>query len=413
MPLTTPPGPTVRARLTALYCGLFLTTGLALLTIAYFLQKRTIDSKSKAILVDKKSMRPWAVTGDDGVARLQESPEQLSRAVAQIRSETLHHLLVFSILSFAVLAVVGVIAGWWLAGRVLRPLQRIIATARRLSWQNLNERIELQGPPELKTLADTFDDMLARLERAFAGQRNFMASVSHELRTPLAIQRAALQIGLADPDPANVARVRDELLETNRRSERLINGLLMLARSESGLDHREPVALDEVAREAIDLHSDLATEKGVRVTAEIRPTVVSGDPVLLAQLVANLLANGIRHNHRGGLVEVVVSPDMGLCVRNTGPVVPAERVDRLFAPFQRMAASSGHDEGVGLGLSIVRSIAGAHGTRVSASPQPAGGLDIRVPVPPATPVATGRATADAALSDAATAGAAPAGRPLT
>jgi len=376
------PSLTVRARLTALYGGLFLITGTLLLVITYVLQKRSVDQRTQRYSLN------GAGTGQTGHRRAAaeaagQATAQMRHTMEAIRAETLHQLLLDSAISVAVLAVVGLAVGYWLAGRVLRPVQHIAATARRLSGANLHERIQLEGPAdEFTSLAATFDDMLDRLERSFADQRAFIANVSHELRNPLAAQRAAIQIGLARTTPESLTRVRTELLDANRRTETLIDGLLTLARSDSGLDHREPVELDVRARTAMDALRDFAAEAGVRIEVTTRPVVVNGDPVLLAQLVTNLVHNAVRYNHRGGRVEVTVTPEDGVRVANTGPVVPADRVAGLFQPFHRLDGSRlGTDGGAGLGLSIVRSIARAHGSTVTATARPAGGLDVRVPLP--------------------------------
>jgi signal transduction histidine kinase len=273
--------------------------------------------------------------------------------------------------------------GWWLAGRVLRPLHRITATARHLSSRNLDERIALPGPPdELKELADTFDSMLARLERAFDSQRTFIANVSHELRTPIAIQRTLIELGLSSPATQDVARVRTELLEANRRTERLINGLLSLARSDCGLEHAESVPLDVLAAEVADSFQQAAAAVGVRIELDTQPAIVVGDRVLLTQLVTNLVQNAVRYNQPGGHVRVEASPDTGLRVCNTGPVVPGDHVAELFEPFVRLVPKRTGVDGAGLGLSIVRAICRAHGTSVHANARPGGGLDIRIPLPP-------------------------------
>jgi signal transduction histidine kinase len=244
---------------------------------------------------------------------------------------------------------------------------------------NLDERIALAGPrDELKELADTFDAMLGRLERAVESQRRFVANASHELRTPLAIQRAAIQIGLADTSPEQVERMRAELLEANRRTERLIDGLLTLARGERGLDTRDPVRLDEIAEEVVASSRPAAERAGLTIRAAIEPLTVAGDAVLLTQLTTNLLHNAVRYNHPGGEVYVGVSPEQGLTVRNSGPEIPAEQVPELFEPFRRLRTRTGPADGAGLGLSIVASIAQAHDATVTALPNPGGGLDITV-----------------------------------
>ncbi|MGW4799555.1 HAMP domain-containing sensor histidine kinase, partial [Nonomuraea sp. NPDC004297] len=267
-----------------------------------------------------------------------------------------------------ILTLVSLAVGWLVAGRILRPIHRITATAQRLSLSTLHERIALAGPTdELKELADTFDAMLDRLERSVEGQRRFIANASHELRTPLAVQRAAIEIGL----PEDAHEIRGTLLRHNHRAERLIDALLVLAQAEHGLTGRSPVAVDQVVRRAL---AERAAEH-VTVTERAEPFVVDGDPVLLSRLVTNLLDNAVRYNRPGGTVEVTLSRGT-LTVRNTGPHVPRERLGDLFEPFRRLHTTPG--QGAGLGLSIVAAIAKAHGADIRASPNPGGGLELVV-----------------------------------
>jgi signal transduction histidine kinase len=390
---------TVRVRLTALYGGLFLVTTTAVLVIVNLLLKRVLDRKVTMIAISSKDGAPLP----DEVPRppvpfvmFQRKPVSLpvgspARTAADLRDTVLNYQWGVTVIVMVVLACVAVFSGWWLAGRVLRPLHRITATARRLSLSNLDERIALAGPrDELKELADTFDAMLGRLERAVESQRRFIANASHELRTPLAIQRAAIQIGLADASPDQVDRMRTELLAANRRSERLIDGLLMLARGERGLDAREPVRLDEVAREAVEPLQEMATAGGITVRLETRPLTVAGDALLLTQLTTNLVHNAIRYNHPGGEVSVGVCEERGLTVRNSGPEIPSGQVSDLFEPFRRLhTPRTGPSDGAGLGLSIVASIAQAHDATLIARPNPGGGLDITVRPHALTPVLAG------------------------
>ena len=394
------PPATVRVRLTALYGGLFLATATALLVTVDLLLQHVLNRRVNLFLVEylgseKPGPGPGGLPTGVPSPLLRPTTKQVAalkkgaaiRGANDLRATVLGYQWVVTGIAIVVLAVVAVAAGWWLAGRVLRPLHRITATARRLSLSTLNERIALAGPrDELKELADTFDAMLGRLERAVESQRRFIANASHELRTPLAIQRAAIQIGLADPSPEQVERMRAELLEANRRSERLIDGLLVLAQGERGLDARLPVRLDEVVQEAAEPVRRTADAAGITVRMRTRPLTVAGDAVLLAQLVTNLLQNAVRYNHPGGEVRVTVDPEHGLTVRNTGPEVPAERVPELFEPFRRLhAPRTGPADGAGLGLSIVASIARAHDAAVDVRPNPGGGLDVQVRPPGTTP----------------------------
>jgi signal transduction histidine kinase len=280
-------------------------------------------------------------------------------------------------ISILVVTLVSVAMGWWLAGRMLRPLHRITATARRLSLSNLHERIAMAGPrDELTELADTFDAMLERLQRAAEAQARFVANASHELRTPLAIQRTTIQVGLDEPSAERLAEVRERLLNLNRRSERLIDGLLILAQSEHGLDGTEPVALDQLVRQVVE---EIPTGTGIALVQDLEPVTVVGDPVLLTRLVANLVDNAVKYNYDGGSVHLATRSDGRLAVRNTGPDVPAHLVCELFGPFRRLNGTRTRSaSGAGLGLSIAAAITRAHHARITAKPNPGGGLQISV-----------------------------------
>jgi len=310
------------------------------------------------------------------------SAEQIDR---NISSRLVRQMLLYSALALGVLVVLAFALGWWVAGRALRPVHRMAAAAHRLSSANLHERIPLHRPKdELRELGESFNALLDRLAAAFAAQRRFVANAAHELRTPLAIQRATIQIGLGEPDiePAELAGIRDELLTTNRRHEQLIDRLLLLARGEAGLEHREPVDLADIVLDTVDLVADEAQARSVVLDTRTEALSADGDPVLLGQLVTNLAQNAIRHNRPGGRVEI--RTDAGeLTVRNTGPVIAEDVVAGLFEPFRRLDRDrTGSGSGTGLGLSIVRSIVTAHGGEVTASPnQVDGGLTVTVRLP--------------------------------
>ncbi len=295
-------------------------------------------------------------------------------------------------------AAVGVLAsgllaggtGWVVSRRVLRPIDRITDTARRLSASTLHERIELDGPDdELRRLARTIDDLLDRLEAAFESQRRFVAQASHELRTPLAVQRTALQVGLGEGSgPDDVVAVRQELLEQNRRTEHLVESLLTLAEADRGLDGRvDDLDLAELAELVVAGQRDHARATGVSLTVESSPfnapvpealgVVVSAEPVLVRQLVTNLVDNAVEYNEPGGFVRVRTGPD-GICVENSGPVVSPDEVTTLVEPFRRGAQGAATGRHSGLGLSIVAAIVRAHGWSLSVEPRPDGGLRVRV-----------------------------------
>jgi signal transduction histidine kinase len=258
----------------------------------------------------------------------------------------------------------------------------ITATARRLGAESLNRRINMDGPDdELKELANTFDTMLDRLANAFDSQTRFVANASHELRTPLAVQRTLVEVAMADPKATpELRQLGHHLLVTNERSERMIEGLLLLARSDRGLPSRVPVELDKLVETVLVGCIGLADQHNVTITRTIKPRTVLGDHVLLERLVTNLVHNAIRYNEPGGSVSVEVGGSPALRVVNTGPVVPRDAVAGLFEPFRRLERTSSSG-GSGLGLSIVRSVVKAHDGSIAAGARRAGGMDIRVELP--------------------------------
>jgi signal transduction histidine kinase len=301
----------------------------------------------------------------------------------------IERILIISAIALAVIAVAAAAIGWIIAGRVLRPLRTINTAARRISASSLHERLAMGGPDdELKELADTLDSLFARLEASFAAQRRFAADASHELRTPLTRERTLLQVTLADP--ASTAgtweAVSQELLASNAEQEHLIEALLTLASSEAGTGDRRPADLAAITRAA--LHARPATD-GLNVQSDIQPADLDGDPLLIQQLVTNLIDNAVRHNVPGGDIQISTKTRDGravLSVTNSGQVVPAGEVDRLFQPFQRLGPRPARrDGGHGLGLSIVRAIVTAHAATITAQPRPGGGLAIDVTFPAPVP----------------------------
>ncbi|WP_419998478.1 sensor histidine kinase [Streptomyces boninensis] len=385
--------PTIRIRLTLLYGGMFLMAGMVLLTIIYLLAAQALHNGGSS---------PFRVLGDSQLQMTsnycpelqgRELPSNqfndiLDACVANQRAHALDSLLRRSLLSLVGLTIAAFALGYLMAGRVLSPLGRITRTARSVAGSDLHKRIELDGPDdELKELADTFDEMLDRLDRAFNAQQRFVANASHELRTPLAINRTLLEVQMSDPEATpELAQLGKTLLATNERSEQLVEGLLLLARSENELVERKPVDLSEVASQAVDQVRTEADTKGVELRGVRAPAYVQGNGVLLERVALNLVQNAVRYNQReGGWVEVTTEAHPGhavLAVSNTGPVVPAYEVDNLFEPFRRLRTErTGSDKGVGLGLSIVRSVTRAHGGTVTAEPREGGGLEIRVTLP--------------------------------
>ncbi|MCX4789915.1 MULTISPECIES: sensor histidine kinase [unclassified Streptomyces] len=380
--------PTIRIRLTLLYGGMFLIAGILLLSIIYMLAAEALHVGSELPFKIESGQVTSDVCNFSGITTTEAANAAMNTCVNHQRQQALDTLLNRSLLALVGLSVIAFAFGYAMAGRVLSPLGRITRTARRVAGTDLSRRIELDGPDdELKELADTFDEMLDRLERAFTAQQRFVGNASHELRTPLAINRTLLEVHLSDPQaPPELKQLGKTLLATNERSEQLVEGLLLLARSDNQIVERKPVDLAEVASRAIDQTRGEAEERGVEIRGERAPAVVQGNGVLLERIALNLVQNAVRYNvPEEGWVEVTTELQSGqalLVVSNTGPVVPAYEIDNLFEPFRRLRTErTGSDKGVGLGLSIARSVARAHGGRILAEPREGGGLVMRVSLP--------------------------------
>ncbi|GAA1609151.1 sensor histidine kinase [Catellatospora bangladeshensis] len=387
---------TIRARLTLVYGVLFLLAGLTLLVVTYFLLDRTVlqNFTYRLPLPDPGLAEPGTqgaratrvlITGNPAVL------SELDKQAAQLREATRLQLLQLGAIALVLVSAVSAGLGWVLAGRLLSPLHRITETARRISTapaadRGLHERIALTGPhDEIRELADTFDAMLARLDHAFDGQRRFVANASHELRTPLTLNRSLVELAMHRRTASDdVKRLGETLLDINGRHERLIDGLLVLARSENEVVERRPADLADIIDHVVAQGAAAAAEAGVTVAVEAAAAETTGDPVLLERVAQNLIGNGVRHNAPGGWVRAVTRTHGGraeLEVSNTGPVVAAYEVEALFEPFRRGSERTRSDQGVGLGLSIVRAITRAHGGEVAARPREGGGLTVTVSLP--------------------------------
>jgi signal transduction histidine kinase len=346
-------------QLTLLYAGPFLVSGTALLSIPLLGVKNTVHVDS---------------TG------------AVSPSVPQDTNP--HQVLTASAVGLAVMVVISFVLGWLIAGRFLRPLRTITATARDISASNLHRRLSLNGrTDEFKDLAETLDDLFERLEASFESQRHFVANASHELRTPLTAERTLLQVALADPE-ATTETLRStcqDVLALGEQQERLIEALLTLATSERGIEQREPFDLAEIAGQVLLSRKREAQRRGIRVDATLAAAPAAGDPNLVESLVANLVDNALRHNTAGGRIDIATTMAEGrarVTVTNTGPVIPPDEVERLFQPFQQLGRQRiRHTGGLGLGLAIVRAIASAHGATLMSQARPEGGLDIEVTFP--------------------------------
>jgi signal transduction histidine kinase len=444
------PRRTARLRLTALYGGLFLLSGAVLAVITYVLFERATRYRTPPIpkvprtpvigsiklpsprlpqafsLVQNQlaqdqnqlaqdqhrlaGLPGGPIARQDQLAQIQhqltqdqrqlaQSVQQLARSVHQLaqagpiqaaqRAADSHQLVVNSGIALAIAAVLAVLAGWLVAGRMLRPIRTITRTARRISSTSLHERLALDGPEdELKELGDTLDGLFARLEAAFEAQRHFVANASHELRTPLTAERALLQVALDDPGTTAAAWrcTAEEVLASSDEQARLIEALLTLASSESGLNGHQPVDLSATVPAVVASLEPETGRPGIRIDAVTEPAALDGDPLLVERLVANLVANAVCHNVAGGRAEVRTEVKNGravLSVTNTGPLIPPAEVERLFQPFQRLdPRRASFTDGHGLGLSIVRAIAIAHHASITACPGPEGGLSVSVTFPP-------------------------------
>jgi signal transduction histidine kinase len=364
------PRPTVRLRLTLLYAGVFLLAGAALLTVSYILVRNNIATEP---------------VGDGSPA------DELRRAIQrEVADDALDHLRIKYAIALIAMTAFSVLLGWLLAGRALRGLQQITSAARSVSQDNLDQRIALEGPrDELKELADTFDAMLERLSSAFASQQRFVANASHELRTPLTVMRTELEVTLADPNATNaeLRTMAETVHDTLDRTERLVQALLTLARSEGAVSRRDAVDLATAARLALDHTARDARSARLDVASDLRAAPVRGDRRLLERLVANLVENAVGHNRPGGRVSVSTSTRNGhsvVEVVNDGDALDPATLPRLLEPFQRIDRGARSD-GAGLGLSIVRSVAHAHGGTVALAACPGGGLRATVTLPRGEP----------------------------
>ena len=378
-----------RSRLTLLYASLLALGGAGLVLITYLLVAHTLHAAATTRIppgVQHSLARCLQAAQTGGSDVMRKCAEVYSRGVqagaAAQRSTTLSHLLTYSLLSLAGAALLAAAAGWIAAGRILRPVHRLTAAARAASEQNLSHRIALRGPrDELRELADTFDAMLERLDRAFTSQRQFIANASHELRTPLTVMRTAIDVVLGKPEPTQdeLVSMAADVRQAVDHAERLIDVLLVLARNDQARALTDPLDLATVAEDALEGR----TANGITTTTTFEEAPVTGDAVLLERLVANLLDNAERYNIAGGTVSISTTTDSAeslVRVLNTGPVIPPDQVDRLFLPFTRLDDRTRYD-GFGLGLALVSSISTVHNGTVHATAVPTGGLDITVRLP--------------------------------
>jgi signal transduction histidine kinase len=372
---------TLRLRITALYGVPFLLSGAVLLALTNLLARSGTATVAY----------PVRAGADPGVAA---ALAQVQEHAAAQQAADLHQLLVGSTIALAFMALLSIVLGWVVAGRLLRPLRAMTAAARRISHDRLHERLAVPGPDdELRDLGDTIDDLLERLEGAFTAQRRFVANASHELRTPLATMRASLDVAVAKPEPvppqtmALAARLRRELDQVDE----LLEGLLVLARAQHGAaSGRAVVTLDDLVSTALAERAGAIAAKELTVTRAGDGARVEGSRVLLRRLVDNVVDNAVRHNEVGGWLRLATATDGGLArltVESGGAVLDRDQVEQLAQPFRRLGADrTGSDRGAGLGLSIVAAIAEAHGGTLGLHARADGGLRVDVVLPTAAGV---------------------------
>ena len=378
--------------MTLLSAALLALVGGLLLALSYLLVSRVV-----AALPQLPPGTPVVVDGEVTDA---------SAVTAEVVSQGRQTVLLVGMAAFVVETVSGAGVAWVLIGRTLRPLQTLTRAAQSLSESSLDQRIALDGPrDEVAVLADTFDEMTARLQSSFEAERRFVANASHELRTPLAVIRTEIDVTLADPD-ASVAELRhmgEVARDATDRADRLVSALLVLARTQSqGLSEVAPVDLATLPGAAVAAVASEMAARGLTVNLDTPSVVIPGDRVLLDRLVGNLVENAVRHNVSGGWIRVSVTPSTGsggfaqIVVASSGPVIDADSAAELFEPFRQGARGRTERRGSGLGLSIVQAIAAAHGGVAVATPTPGGGLTVTVRLPAAIPVGPRRSAVPAA-----------------
>jgi signal transduction histidine kinase len=369
----------IRLRLAALLTAVFVVLGGTLLGVSYALVRSNLTHPREHDGTAPGRLAPSDPhgTGDPPGAVEQRRAAQDALADDALRRLTLQYLAILAGLT----ALSGAL-GWFVSGRVLRPMSEITATARRVSNESLHERIALDGPDdELKQLADTFDSMLGRLEAGFSRQAAFVRNASHELRTPLSVIRTEAEVTLTDEpdDPRALRRALGVVREASERSERLIQALFTLARADRGDNPRTAVELGDIVRELAD-ETDL---DGLRLELALGDAYVLGDRELLRTMAANLIDNAVRHNSADGWIDVRTETAGGqarLEISNSGAPIAAEEAASLPEPFRRLGTARTGD-GLGLGLSIVASIAQAHGGHLVIDALERGGLWVSIALP--------------------------------
>jgi len=370
---------TIRVRLAVLFFAVFLASGAVLLAVTFAIwQGRTVNNLQAV---------PVPATG----------PQSQGSGITPVSSDQ-HQLVIASGIALAIMAGTSLAVGWLVAGRFLRPLRTITATTREISATNLHERLNLTGPDdELQELADTFNELLDRLERSFAFERQFVANASHELRTPLAGMRTSLDVAMAKPGavPPHVRTLADRLRRELDHVDRLLESFLTLAHTQQGpLGDESTVSLAELGRVALERRADTISAVGLDIEQQPRPDAwVTGSETLLSRMVENVIDNAIAHNEQGGWMRVrTAAKDKRalLVVENGGPILDPDQVRQLTQPFRRIGAErTGSDDGAGLGLAIISSIVEVHGGTLDLEALTDGGLRVAIALPLTARTASG------------------------
>jgi len=400
-----------RKRFTILFASLFLIGGSTLVVGTYALVDRNLPAQSpasppspalvricKQLLQQNQGVKSTATSSTTVGLTTKPAPgksadEAKCKAALEAasgqgskdqRRRALDSLLFSSLVGLAALELLAIFVGWLLSGRVLRPVHSITEAARSASESNLSSRLILEGPEdELRELTSTFNEMLERLERAFASQRMFVANASHELRTPLTAMRTAIDVTLARGvrTPEDLEMMGQRVRGYVDQSDRMIEALLTLSMSQQTLVKRDVIELATAVEDAFEGNTSEIARLNLHVNLNLENCVVHGNRVLLERLVSNLLDNAIHHNVRGGRIDVSTGTTNGsptISISNSGPKVPESALSTIFEPFNRLDARRFADGGVGLGLAIVQSVAEGHRAKLRVKSQDDGGLDIQV-----------------------------------
>ena len=383
----------LRTRLTVFYTLLFLLAGIVLLALTYTLATKLLLPRSAPQLKQLTSQERSLL----GLCKPPPTTDPLLRECNRLltalgngprsRGDVLAKLQIASAIGLGVLVIGAIGLGWLASGRALKPVRSITDAARQASELRLGQRLALSGPEdEFKQLADTFDVMLERLDAAFTSQKRFVANAAHELRTPLTAMRTAIEVTLSKPTrtPEQLEEMAERVKRSVDRAEATIEALLTLSSSEMGAATSETLDLATVAEDALDSARPQIDERKITIEATLESVETRGDRVLLERMIANLVENAVRHNHPGGWIAIRTHAQNGSSVfeiANTGPLVSADQLPRLFEPFARAHERIDFQDGVGLGLSIAEAIARAHDTTITAQPRPEGGLQLTITLP--------------------------------